>query len=67
MVMLFQKSQHKCYAFCSFAGRGNETPTGEYNFTCDPEAASVVLSEAECKTRIVTYEPCQEHVLDWVS
>lgn len=49
----------------TYEGRGNETPTGEYNFTCDPEAASVVLTEAECKTRIVTYEPCQEHILDW--
>ncbi|KAL3222770.1 hypothetical protein MRX96_000656 [Rhipicephalus microplus] len=49
----------------TFEGRGNETPTGEFNFTFDPEAASVVLSEAECKTRIVTYEPCQDHVLDW--
>ncbi|KAL1418548.1 hypothetical protein MTO96_005587 [Rhipicephalus appendiculatus] len=49
----------------TFEGRGNETPTGEFNFTCDPEAASVVLGEAECKTRIVTYEPCQDHVLDW--
>ncbi|XP_037513135.1 LOW QUALITY PROTEIN: inosine-uridine preferring nucleoside hydrolase-like [Rhipicephalus sanguineus] len=49
----------------TFEGRGNETATGEFNFTCDPEAASVVLSEAECNTRIVTYEPCKDHILDW--
>lgn len=49
----------------TFEARGNETPTGEFNFTCDPEAASVVLSEAECKTRILTYEPCLSHPLEW--
>lgn len=49
----------------TFEGRGNETATGEFNFTFDPEAASIVLNEAECKTRIVTYEPCQDHILDW--
>lgn len=49
----------------TFEGRGNETPTGEFNFTCDPEAASVVLNEVDCKARIVTYEPCQDHLLDW--
>lgn len=49
------------------AARGNETPTGEFNFTWDPEAASVVLGEAECETKLLTYEPCLDHALDWVS
>lgn len=45
--------------------RGNETATGEFNFTWDPEAASVVLNEAECDTKLLTYEPCLDHALDW--
>ncbi|CAN7986764.1 unnamed protein product [Ixodes hexagonus] len=49
----------------TFDARGNETPTGEFNFTVDPEAASVVLSEAECETKILTYDPCLNHALDW--
>ncbi|CAN7987924.1 unnamed protein product [Ixodes pacificus] len=49
----------------TFDARGNETPTGEFNFTWDPEAASVVLGEAECETKLLTYEPCLEHALDW--
>ncbi|XP_064459632.1 inosine-uridine preferring nucleoside hydrolase-like [Ornithodoros turicata] len=48
-------------------GKGNEHPAAEFNFACDPEAASIVLSEQECKTRLVPYETCLKHSLDWDS
>ncbi|CAN7976642.1 unnamed protein product, partial [Ixodes persulcatus] len=51
----------------TFDARGNETAVGEFNFAWDPEAASVVLSEAECETKLLTFEPCLQHTIDWVS
>ncbi|XP_029830566.2 inosine-uridine preferring nucleoside hydrolase isoform X2 [Ixodes scapularis] len=49
----------------TFDARGNETAVGEFNFAWDPEAASVVLSEAECETKLLTFELCLQHTIDW--
>lgn len=46
-------------------GKGNETAVAEFNFSCDPEAASIVLGEAECSIRLVPYEPCLKHSVEW--
>lgn len=46
-------------------GIGNVTASGEFNFVCDPEATRVVLSEASDKIRLVPYETCIRHCLDW--
>lgn len=46
-------------------GIGNVTASGEFNFVCDPEATRVVLSEASEKIRLVPYETCIRHCIDW--
>lgn len=39
-------------------GVGNVTRCAEFNFWFDVEAASIVLSEAECPLYILPWEPC---------
>ncbi|XP_064488229.1 uncharacterized protein LOC135400326 [Ornithodoros turicata] len=46
-------------------GVGNVTPVAEFNFFVDPEAVSVVLGEASCKTRILPFDACMRSNLDW--
>ncbi|XP_043928113.1 inosine-uridine preferring nucleoside hydrolase-like [Protopterus annectens] len=45
--------------------RGNVTACGEFNFSVDPEAAYVVLSEYICPTYIATWEYACRHRLPW--
>lgn len=50
-------------------GHGNTTPTAEFNFGADPEAAHVVLEslQAACPVHVTPWEPCPAHpiALDW--
>ena len=39
-------------------GVGNITRCAEFNFYFDPEAANIVLDEATCPIKIVTWETC---------
>ncbi|XP_055349453.1 nucleoside hydrolase-like [Paramacrobiotus metropolitanus] len=39
-------------------GQGNHSASGEFNFYYDPEAASIVLSGAECPVTTVGWEVC---------
>ncbi|XP_066267500.1 uncharacterized protein [Branchiostoma lanceolatum] len=40
-------------------GIGNETPSGEFNFYCDPEAANMVLNSYKgVLVSIIPWEPC---------
>uniref|UniRef100_A0A8C5LTM7 Inosine/uridine-preferring nucleoside hydrolase domain-containing protein n=1 Tax=Leptobrachium leishanense TaxID=445787 RepID=A0A8C5LTM7_9ANUR len=45
--------------------RGNVTACGEFNFTCDPEAAYIVLNAYGCPTYIATWEFTFKNYLSW--
>ncbi|KAI8491964.1 hypothetical protein Bbelb_303370 [Branchiostoma belcheri] len=46
-------------------GEGNIGISAEFNFWMDPEAAQVVLREYKCPMKVVPWEVCQEHGLEW--
>ncbi|XP_066279021.1 nucleoside hydrolase-like [Branchiostoma lanceolatum] len=46
-------------------GVGNMDVAAEFNFWMDPEAAQVVLREYKCPMKVVPWEVCQEHGLEW--
>ncbi|KAG8000492.1 putative uridine nucleosidase 2 [Nibea albiflora] len=46
--------------------RGNTTVCGEFNFTADPEAAYVVLSDYDCPTYLACWEFTCYSKLSWV-
>ncbi|GFY58183.1 probable uridine nucleosidase 2 [Trichonephila inaurata madagascariensis] len=49
----------------NYKGIGNTTDSAEYNFYCDPEAANIVLTEAQCPLRMVPWETTMEYGIDW--
>lgn len=46
-------------------GKGNLTPTAEFNFSMDAESAYVVLEEYTCSTHIATWEFTCRNKLSW--
>lgn len=42
----------------NYQGIGNTTKTAEFNFSCDPESAHIMLTEAECPIYIYPWEAC---------
>ncbi|KAJ8038211.1 Inosine-uridine preferring nucleoside hydrolase [Holothuria leucospilota] len=46
-------------------GKGAVRPGAEFNFSCDPEAAHVVVQEMECPVTIVPFETCYDTGLPW--
>lgn len=55
------------YSLIPFSGQGNTTPTGEFNFVIDPEAAAIVLDEFPkcCPVRIVPLEVTHSNCIEW--
>lgn len=51
----------------SIVGSGKEPPGPGFNFTCDPEAVSIVVNESEKaeKLTIVSMEACRNYPLEW--
>ncbi|KAJ8037743.1 Inosine-uridine preferring nucleoside hydrolase [Holothuria leucospilota] len=44
-------------------GEGNVTPSAEFNFYCDPEAAHIVLHDFKCEKILITWELCKLYQL----
>lgn len=42
-----------------------ENNSAEFNFGCDPEAASIVLSEIRSPINLMTWEACKSNYLPW--
>ncbi len=49
-----------------FPGKGNLTPSAEFNFSMDAESAHIVLEEYTCSTHIATWEFTCRNKLSWV-
>ncbi|XP_050418774.1 nucleoside hydrolase isoform X3 [Patella vulgata] len=49
----------------NYKGEGNITPSAEFNFYTDPEAAHIVLSDLGCPITLVCWELCLEHSFPW--
>lgn len=47
-----------------FAGVGNTSACGEFNFYMDPEAAHIVLDSLKCPVTIVPWECCTQDVMN---
>lgn len=47
-------------------GEGNVTPSGEFNFYSDPEAAHIVLNSLGCPITLTCWELCEQYALTWV-
>lgn len=47
------------------SGRGNATPSAEFNFRCDPEAAAIVLEAFAGKIELVSWELTLKTPLAW--
>lgn len=50
-----------------YSGIGNTTEVAEFNFYCDPEAANIILTEAECHITLVPWETTMDYGIKWVS
>ncbi|XP_013792393.1 inosine-uridine preferring nucleoside hydrolase-like isoform X3 [Limulus polyphemus] len=46
-------------------GFGNSYLAAEFNFASDPEAANILLKEAECPVTVIPLEVCHKYALDW--
>ncbi|CAO1390410.1 unnamed protein product [Diamesa serratosioi] len=44
----------------NYKGEGNITPSAEFNFWMDPEAANIVLAESLCPVIIFPWESCKQ-------
>lgn len=53
--------------FCLPIGVGNKTEVAEFNFYCDPEAADIILSTAECPITLIPWETTLDYGVKWVS
>ena len=54
-------------SLCSHSkGEGNVTPSGEFNFYSDPEAAKIVLTELGCSITLICWELCLKNKILWV-
>eukprot|EP00242_Pyramimonas_sp_CCMP2087_P015462 CAMPEP_0198198932 /NCGR_PEP_ID=MMETSP1445-20131203/2290_1 /TAXON_ID=36898 /ORGANISM="Pyramimonas sp., Strain CCMP2087" /LENGTH=331 /DNA_ID=CAMNT_0043868611 /DNA_START=183 /DNA_END=1178 /DNA_ORIENTATION=+ len=58
----------KCASLVVMGGavksEGNTTPSGEYNFVCDPEAAYICLNAFE-RVKLLPWELMLRHQLEW--
>ena len=45
---------------------GNASINAEFNFLFDPEAAYVVINRASSLLRLIPWETCYRHKIDWV-
>ncbi|XP_067120609.1 nucleoside hydrolase-like [Centruroides vittatus] len=45
--------------------RGNIMKCSEFNFAFDPEAAQMIVTEAVCPVRILPWETCFRHSVQW--
>ncbi|XP_046376259.2 inosine-uridine preferring nucleoside hydrolase-like isoform X2 [Haliotis rufescens] len=49
----------------NYRGEGNVTPSGEFNFYSDPEAAHIVLNSLGCPITLTCWELCEQYALTW--
>ncbi|XP_041368237.1 probable uridine nucleosidase 2 [Gigantopelta aegis] len=62
----FGKRLKSCYVMGgNYRGIGNITPTAEFNFYMDPEAAHIVLSDLGCPITIACWELCIDQMFPW--
>lgn len=56
----------ECYIMGgNYYGRGNITVSSEFNFHCDPEAASAVLENLKTPITLVGWELCEDNGFPW--
>lgn len=62
---LGQRIQHCVIMGGNYYGRGNSTVCSEFNFSCDPEAARIVLTQLGCPITVVGMEVCYDNAIAW--